>query len=109
VGVDSVEPYPKVVWSAANGTKTRGQAELIDLTFALAYVDGENPSMLSNSGLSLSIIDFHSADCSSREELPDPGEGGCGVYLRTMSVQRWNTASVICSSQFTARRNAISF
>ena len=96
--------------SAANGTKARGQAALIDLTFARADVDGEIPSMLSNSGLSLSIIDFQSADCSSSEGLLDPGDGGnVGVYLRTMSVQRWKTASVICNSQFTARRKAISF
>lgn len=99
-----------MVWSAANGTKARGQAELIDLTFALADVDGETPSMLSSSGLSLSIILFHSADCSSSERLVEPGDGGnVGVYLRTMSVQRWKTASVMCNCQLTASRKAISF
>ena len=98
-----------MVVSAANETKPRGQAALIDCTFARADADGEIPSMLSNSGFSLSIIDFQLADCSSSERL-DPGDGGnWGVYLRTMSVQRWKTASVICSSQFTARRKAISF
>lgn len=105
-----MEPYPKVLWSATNGTKVRGQAALIDLTFAIADVDGDIPSMLSNAGLSLSIMDFQSAVCSSSEGLLDPGDGGnVGVYLRTISVQRWKTASVICNSQFTARRKAISF
>ena len=36
--------------SATNGANDRGQAALIDLTFAFADVDGEIPSMLSNSG-----------------------------------------------------------
>lgn len=94
--------------SATRGAKDRGQAALIDLTSALADVDGEIPSMLSNSGLSLRIIAFQSADCSAI--LGDPGDGGwVGVYFKTMSVQRWKTASVICNCQFTARRKAISF
>lgn len=111
VGVDSLEPYPNVLRSATMGTKDRGQVALIDLTFAFADVDGAIPSMLSNSGLSLRMIDFQSADCSaSPREHPEPGDGGCvGVYLRTISAQRWKTGSVMCNCQLTAKRNAISF
>jgi len=105
-----VEPYPKVERSATKGTNGRGLVALIVLTFAWADADGETPSMLSNSGLSLRIIDFQLADCSATRGHGEPGEGGSeGVYLRTISVQRWKTASVICIFQFTARRKAISF
>lgn len=86
----------------------RGQPALIDLISALAESVGEMPSMLSNSELSLRTITFQSADCSAR--LGDPGDGGwVGVYFKTMSVQRWKTASVICNCQLTAMRKAISF
>jgi len=99
-----------VVVSAANGTNARGKAALIDFTFALADRDGEIPSILSNSGLSLSIIVFQSAVCCSSEGLAEPGDGGNeGVYFKTMSVQRWKTASVMCNCQLTASRKAISF
>jgi hypothetical protein len=88
-----------------------GEVTLMFLTVALADAKDEAPSMLSNLGLSLRMIDFQSADCSAacfgQAAL---GDGGCdGVYLRTISVQRWNTASVICSRQLTARRKVISF
>lgn len=67
--------------------------------------------MLSNSGLSLRTILFHFKDCCAILKDEEPGDGGWdeGVYLRTMSVQRWKTFSVICKSQLTARRKAISF
>jgi hypothetical protein len=48
--------------------------------------------------------------CSASLGQAEPGDGGCvGVYFRTMSVQRWKTASVICIRQLTASKNAISF
>jgi hypothetical protein len=42
-------------------------------------------------------------------EQGEPDGGWVGVYFKTISVQRWKTASVICIRQLTARRNAISF
>jgi hypothetical protein len=66
--------------------------------------------MLSKSGLRLRIIDFQSADWSANRGHDEPGVGGwVGVYFKTMSVQRWKTASVMCNCQLTAKRKAISF
>jgi hypothetical protein len=74
--VDSFEPHPNVVRSAANDANDRGLAELKYLTLAISDTVDDTPSILSNSGFSLRITDFHSADCSASDREPDPGDGG---------------------------------
>lgn len=100
VGVDSHEPYPKAEARSGNGGGV--VFERVGVPSSLPDGDDGIPSTLSNSGLSLKMIDFQSADA--------PGEGGWdGVYLRTISVQRVKIASVMWRLQLTANKKAISF